>query len=64
MEKLPQMTKDQLSEKIKDGRYMLFFSAPGALIAPLSSPQCRQLKLNIPTLNSWPLTVMKTLICR
>jgi Thiol:disulfide interchange protein len=27
MEKLPQMTKDQLLEKIKNGRYMLFFSA-------------------------------------
>ncbi|GAX01238.1 thioredoxin family protein [Secundilactobacillus hailunensis] len=45
MEKLPQMTKDQLSEKIKDGRYMLFFSATWC-------PDCAFIKPAMPAIEA------------
>lgn len=45
MEKLPKMTKDQLLEKIKDGRYMLFFSATWC-------PDCAFIKPSMPAIEA------------
>ncbi|GAX05774.1 thiol-disulfide isomerase/thioredoxin [Secundilactobacillus pentosiphilus] len=45
MEKLPKMTKDQLLEKIKDGRYMLFFSATWC-------PDCAFIKPAMPAIEA------------
>ena len=45
MEKLPKMTKNQLLEKIKDGRYMLFFSATWC-------PDCAFIKPSMPAIEA------------
>ncbi|WP_203648712.1 thioredoxin family protein [Secundilactobacillus yichangensis] len=45
MEKLPKMTKDQMLEKIKDGRYMLFFSATWC-------PDCAFIKPSMPAIEA------------
>lgn len=45
MEKLPKMTKDQMLKKIKDGRYMLFFSATWC-------PDCAFIKPSMPAIEA------------
>ncbi|GAW98402.1 thioredoxin family protein [Secundilactobacillus mixtipabuli] len=45
MEKLPKMSKDQLLEKIKEGRYMLFFSATWC-------PDCAFIKPSMPAIEA------------